>query len=591
MNPRKRFLSALLGGRVDRPSVVCVNQTATHEQMQELGVWWPNAHRDPILMAKLAAGAYHLLGLDAVRVPFCQTVEAEVLGAPIRDGDRDTLPSSSEHPFAPGQAVAIPTDLLTRGRIPVVLEALRILRRQLGEVAAVIGGVVGPFSVAGHLLGTDRLLMQSFLEPESLKPAMDAAVEVAAHLANAMVAAGADAICIEDMAASTDLIRPQTFDAVVLPRLKTLASQIQAPVVLHICGKVDAILDSMVATGADALSIDTKTDLTLALDAAAGNATVIGPVGTTDVLLAGGPNDAAAACRSLIDAGVSIVAPSCAIPPGTPTANVRAMVDAASSHKPARGGRAPGFASTGKGRPVFVRYDVRLHRPESRVSSGIADPLLSACADAVILGKRAEVADAVRAALTKHSPLDIINKALVPAIDKVGELWDQEYFFLPQVILAADAMQAGMQVCEEAMGSAVEKRGKVVMHVAEGDVHSIGKNIVKSLLTANGFEVIDLGVDVPVERVVQAVKEHRPMLLTGSALMTTTMTAFPRIAKRLQEEGLEVPFACGGGAVSQAFCESFPFGIYGGKGNRAPAIAKAAAEGKSWQELRAAFHR
>jgi len=114
---------------------------------------------------------------------------------------------------------------------------------------------------------------------------------------------------------------------------------------------------------------------------------------------------------------------------------------------------------------------------------------------------------------------------------------------------------------------------------------------VKALLVANGFEVIDLGIDVPVEAVVAAVKEHKPILLTGSALMTTTMSAFPKIARRLQDEGIDVPFACGGGAVTQQFVETFNLGVYGGKGHRAPAIAKAAADGKNWRQLREMFHR
>jgi [methyl-Co(III) methanol-specific corrinoid protein]:coenzyme M methyltransferase len=591
MNPRKRFLSAIMGGRVDRPSVVCVNQTATYEQMNQLGAWWPEAHYKAASMARLAAGALNILGFDSVRVPFCQTVEAEALGVPIRDGGRESLPASSAHPFTPGEHIPVPNDILQRGRIPVVLDAIRILKTGLRNEAAIIGGVVGPFSVAGHLLGTDQLLMQSFLEPDSVKPAMEAALETAAVFAAAMVEAGAEVICIEEMAASTDLIRPSTFTDLVLPFLQNLIERIQVPTVLHICGNTDPIIDALIESGADALSIDCKANVSAALEKARGRTTVIGPIDTTQTLLYGTPEQVAASAEKLLSEGFSIIAPACAVPPGTPTANLRAMVDAASKAKPAATKHPIGSGKPSTTVEVFARYDIRVQKGEVSTSSGLEDPLLAQVADSVIKGDARQTEEAVQQALRKYSPLDIINLALVPAIDKVGQLWDQEYYFLPQVILAADAMQAGVRICEQEMGESAQKRGKVVMHVAEGDVHSIGKNIVKALLVANGFEVIDLGIDVPVEKVVEAVKEHKPHLLTGSALMTTTMSAFPKIARRLEEEGIEIPFACGGGAVTQQFCETFNMGIYGGKANRAPAIAKAAAEGKNWRELREMFHR
>ncbi|MDH7556811.1 MAG: cobalamin-dependent protein, partial [Candidatus Methanosuratincola sp.] len=127
----------------------------------------------------------------------------------------------------------------------------------------------------------------------------------------------------------------------------------------------------------------------------------------------------------------------------------------------------------------------------------------------------------------------------------------------------------------------------VVSFVAEGDPHDIGKNLVVMFLKANGFEAVDLGRDVPDKEVIEAVKKHKPVMLTGTALMTTTMTAFPRVAKALQEQGLTVPvFGCGGGAVKRDFVESYDMGVYGVKAFHAPKLAEAALAGKSWKELR-----
>jgi methanogenic corrinoid protein MtbC1 len=141
--------------------------------------------------------------------------------------------------------------------------------------------------------------------------------------------------------------------------------------------------------------------------------------------------------------------------------------------------------------------------------------------------------------LKETNPLDVINEGLIPGMNEVSRLWDEGVYFLPQVVLSSDAMLAGIALCEEKMGKPMEKRGKVVTHTAEGDIHDIGQVIVNALLSAAGFEVINLGADVPVDQVVRACKIHRPIMVTGTALMTTTMTAFPRIAAQLEDLNLK----------------------------------------------------
>ena len=239
---------------------------------------------------------------------------------------------------------------------------------------------------------------------------------------------------------------------------------------------------------------------------------------------------------------------------------------------------------------IVARYDLHVEKEDETGGLDIVDPLLKEAAQAVIDGDIAAVKKAVDRALQSKEALEVINSGLVKGMTRVGEMWDEGYYFLPQVILAADALEAGVLACEEKMGKKTEKKGTILLHVAEGDIHTIGKNIVKALFKAHGYETIDLGIDVTPEKVVEAVKEYNPDLLVGGALMTTTMSAFPKTAKLLEEEGIEIPFAVGGGAVNQEFCETFKYGIYGGKASNAPALAKAACEGKSWQEIREMFH-
>jgi len=205
----------------------------------------------------------------------------------------------------------------------------------------------------------------------------------------------------------------------------------------------------------------------------------------------------------------------------------------------------------------------------------------------MLYGKKAEVEAKVKEVLESGvSPLEVINDCLVQTMSAVSKLYGDGLFYLPQVMIAADAMSAGIRLCEERMGKAVERKGKVVMHVAEGDIHDLGKTIAAALLNANGYEVIDLGKDVPVDEVVKAVEEHEPLLLTGTALMTTTMTAFPKIAERLKEKGVELPFICGGGALSRQFVEEYDMGIYASSAVQGPTIADLVRKGMGWRELR-----
>ncbi|MGB9682943.1 MAG: MtaA/CmuA family methyltransferase [bacterium] len=577
-------MKALLGSKlIDKVPVACVNQTVTIEQIKRLDVHFPSAHIDPEKMAKLSIGAVEILGLDNVRVPFCQTVEAEALGCKVNLGDDNNLPAVVSHPYKLDEPpLELPEGFLSRGRVPVVIEATRRLAKNVGDEVAVISGIVGPFSIAGYLLGLNELLISTLSDPESLKPFLELGVKIGILYGNALTEAGASVICVEDMSASTDMISPQTYRDLVLPYHKRLFDALNRGItVLHICGDVTPIVSYMADSGADALSIDHKLNLSKAIEVK-DRVTLVGNLDPVGRLLQGRPEDIIKTANESLANGIDVLAPGCSLALGTPTENVIALKSielpktqvSRLAYKPV---------------DVFTRYD--LYREGKESSKRSVSNILDEVREAVVLGNGEKVKETVKKALDVYPPLDVINKGLVEGMNIVSELWNNGEYFLPQVIISADALQNGMKLCEEKMGHTLEKKGRIVMHVAEGDVHTIGKDIVKSLLIAHGYEVIDLGVDVPVERVIEAVKEYKPCLLTGSALMTTTMSAFPKIAKRLEEEGIEIPFACGGGAVNQEFCEGFKFGIYGGKAVNGPLIADAASSGKSWQEIRKAFHR
>lgn len=239
---------------------------------------------------------------------------------------------------------------------------------------------------------------------------------------------------------------------------------------------------------------------------------------------------------------------------------------------------------------VFTRYDINFEVAMRKACRISVDALMQKVADYVIAGDDEAIANIVKEALKNKNPLDVINKGLIPGMNEVSRMWDEGIYFLPQVVLSSDAMLAGIALCEEKMGKPMEKRGKVVTHTAEGDIHDIGQVIVNALLSAAGFEVINLGADVPVDQVVRACKVHRPIMVTGTALMTTTMTAFPRIAAQLKEMDLNIPFVCGGGAVSEAFVTDFELGIWGKEASWASEMAEDALGGTTWLEMRAKWN-
>ncbi len=149
MNAVDRFVRIVQGESVDRVPVVGVTSVVTVDLMREVGTRWPDAHHAPEQMARAGAAAHVLCGLESVKVPFDMAVEAGALGADIDFGAEATLPKIRTAPFSTPDALEFGDDILTRGRFPVVLEAIRIARRQYGDTVPVLSSMLGPFHALG----------------------------------------------------------------------------------------------------------------------------------------------------------------------------------------------------------------------------------------------------------------------------------------------------------------------------------------------------------------------------------------------------------------------------------------------------------
>jgi methanol corrinoid protein len=239
--------------------------------------------------------------------------------------------------------------------------------------------------------------------------------------------------------------------------------------------------------------------------------------------------------------------------------------------------------------PIFIRYDIKI-APKRREAAAVSqDPALQSIAKGVVDGDEDVVAESAKAAIQSKGPQAVID-TLIAGMNEVSKLWDEGVYYLPQVILSSDALMVGLNMAEEALGSAVQKKGTVVMHCAHGDIHDIGKNVAAALIRSNGYNVIDLGSDVPEETVAKAAKDNKADLVTGTALMTTTMSAFARVAELLTKDGVDVPVVASGGAVSEEWVTSWDRGVYATVAKQGPEMAADAASGMSWQDMRAKYN-
>jgi len=185
--------------------------------------------------------------------------------------------------------------------------------------------------------------------------------------------------------------------------------------------------------------------------------------------------------------------------------------------------------------------------------------MIDAIKEAVLEGDRSRVVDLTTAALESGAgPKEILDQALTPAMDIVGEEYERGDRYVPEMLISAEAMKGAMRQLKPLLADAgVEPRGRVVIGTVEGDLHDIGKDLVSMMLEGAGFEVTDLGVEVTAAAFVEAVREGGPDIVAMSALLTTTMTNMPVVIGSLREAGLRdrVKVIVGGAPVTQAFAE------------------------------------
>lgn len=153
---------------------------------------------------------------------------------------------------------------------------------------------------------------------------------------------------------------------------------------------------------------------------------------------------------------------------------------------------------------------------------------------------------------------DILNMGLIPGVKALSELFKDGQAYLPEILIAVRAMRQGLEIIKPQLGNMdLNNKGKVVLGTVEGDIHDIGKNLVEMMLSSNGFEVIDIGVDVTADSFVSAVNEHNPDILAMSCLLTTTMIYIPDVIEGLEKAGLrkQTRVLIGGACTSREYAD------------------------------------
>jgi len=335
VNSRERVLRALELKKPDRVPVVPFIITFAAKYA---GFKFIDYAKDPSILAKSQIEIARRFKIDAVYVDSDPIIEIEAMGAEIKYPE-------DESPMASKPAVERSDDIRSLkvpdpekdGRLPVWLNAIKILKEKVGDEFAVFSSLNAPFQAAAQLLGITQTCMHLYRNPGLVRELLDLTTEVVVSFMRAEIRAGADAIVLGDAISSPTVISPKHFEKFSFPYIREVIRQAggKVPFILHICGDATRIIDKMVETGTRYLEVDSYVDLAKVRKKYGNSVGIIGNVSPT-LLLTGTPEAVEESCRKAIQAagltGGYILGSGCELPKNTPHGNLDAMVKAAGKY-------------------------------------------------------------------------------------------------------------------------------------------------------------------------------------------------------------------------------------------------------------------
>jgi [methyl-Co(III) methanol-specific corrinoid protein]:coenzyme M methyltransferase len=334
LTSRERVLRLFRREKMDYIPIFSGMGTVTVHGLEKYGLKFPEIHTDARKMASMAASTYQLFGLESVVVPFDMGVEAEVLGSKVNYYTHATdilYPTIIQHPAEKVEdlKLQVPSNLTTAGRIPVVTEAIRILKEEVGKQVAIGSWVLGPYTLAGQLVDLSQLAKAAFKKKELVAKLLGQLAGALIEIIKIYRAAGADYITVREMGAGPDILSPRMFESLIQPALKRIFEGMESPKILHICGDTNAIVEQMALCGADAISVEKKNNVAETRKKLGPDVLIFGELDAYGVLSQGKPDDVDRAVKEAIDRGVNAVWPGCDIWPVVPKENMEALVAAA----------------------------------------------------------------------------------------------------------------------------------------------------------------------------------------------------------------------------------------------------------------------
>ena len=330
LSPKERLLDTLKKKRVDRPPVVCTGgmmNAAIVDVMNHTGHTLPEGHFRSDLMAELAGDVQKDTGFENFGIPFCMTVEAEVLGSEIDFGTLACEPKIARELFPSTEAVVFRDigSMLDAGRIRTVAEAGTILSRTHPDTP-VIGSISGPISTAASIVDPMVFLKELHKKRDHAHRTMDYVSDVLIAFARVLVEGGATAICIGDPTATGEILGPRMFEEYAVTYLNKVIDGIHAtgvPVLVHICGEMKAVKPSIPKLHCDAISTDAFVNLKL-LKKEYPQLTTMGNL-STFLLESGEPDKVSRQAANLVRDGVDIISPACGLSTSSSILNILAM--------------------------------------------------------------------------------------------------------------------------------------------------------------------------------------------------------------------------------------------------------------------------
>ncbi len=331
-SPRERVLKLFGGEKIDRPPCFSGMGNVTTEGLKKLGYRFAALHSNAKMMSDAAASTYRLFGFECSVVPFDLCVEAEALGCEINVYDHleDILYPTIKKKLINNEDemdIVIPADLTSRGRIPLIKEAIGLLKAEIGNEVVVGSYLLGPFTLAGQIMELNDLLKLSFKKPDKVGRLLDILADVIIIVLKEYESAGADYITIREMGATSDVLSPRVFRTLILPYLEKIFAEFKVINVLHICGKTNDIAVFMLESGARAISVDQKNDVAETRQKIGSDALLFGNFDPYNILVTGTVDKVRETVKRCIDDGVSAVWPGCDIWPTVPRENILAMMD------------------------------------------------------------------------------------------------------------------------------------------------------------------------------------------------------------------------------------------------------------------------